>query len=169
MDLRATPDEVREVEQEIEKIGFRPFINPGVERKVIAVLGEVDVHKANLVEHFSNMQGVSRVELISDLWKLASRSYHPDNTVITVGDVSIGGTSIAVAAGPCSVEDEAQTLEVAEAIKRSGAQMLRGGAFKPRTSPYSFQGLGEKALKIMARVRDKVGLPIVTEVMDTHE
>jgi 3-deoxy-7-phosphoheptulonate synthase len=169
MDLDATPSEVRVVEEEIEKVGLRPFINPGVERKVIAVLGEVDVHKAALVDYFSTLSGVARVDVISDLWKLASRSYHPDGSTVTVRDVVIGGTEIAIAAGPCSVEDEGQTLEIAEAIKQAGARMLRGGAFKPRTSPYSFQGLGEKGLKILARVRDKTGLPIVTEVMDTHD
>lgn len=169
MDLHASPDEVTEVEQEIERIGLRPFINPGVERKVIAVLGEVDVHKADLVEHFSTMRGVSRVELISDLWKLASRSYHPDDTVVRVGDVSIGGRQIAIVAGPCSVETENQTIEVAEAVKSAGAALFRGGAFKPRTSPYSFQGLGEDGLRILVKAREKTGLPIVTEVMDTHE
>ncbi|MDO8681876.1 MAG: 3-deoxy-7-phosphoheptulonate synthase [Armatimonadota bacterium] len=169
MDLDATPDEIREVEQEIERVGFRPFMNPGVERKVIAVLGEVDAHKADLIEHFSNMPGVARVDLISDLWKLASRSYHPEGSIVKVRDVIIGGNEITVAAGPCSVEDEGHLLEIAEAIKQSGAKILRGGAFKPRTSPYSFQGLGEKGLKMLARVRDKVGLPIVTEVIDTHD
>lgn len=169
MDLRATPDEVNEVEQEIERIGLRPFINPGVERKVIAVLGEVDVHKADLVEHFSTLRGVSRVELISDLWKLASRQYHPEDTIIQVGGVQIGGKTLAIGAGPCSVESEPQIIEVAEAIKAAGAQMLRGGAFKPRTSPYSFQGLGVDGLKMLAKAREITGLPIVTEVMDTHE
>jgi 3-deoxy-7-phosphoheptulonate synthase len=169
MDLDASPEQVREVEQEIERVGLRPFMNPGVERKVIAVLGEVDVHKADLVEHFSTMDGVSRVDVISDLWKLASKSYRPEGSTVRVRDVVIGGNRIVVMAGPCSIEDEGQLLEIAEAIKESGASLLRGGAFKPRTSPYSFQGLGEKGLKIMARVRDKVGLPIVTEVIDTHD
>jgi len=169
MDLNASPEQIREVEQEIERVGLRPFMNPGVERKVIAVLGEMDVHKADLVEHFSTMDGVSRVDVISDLWKLASKSYRPEGSTVRVQDVVIGGNRIVVAAGPCSVEDEGQLLEIAEAVKESGASLLRGGAFKPRTSPYSFQGLGEKGLKIMARVRDKVGLPIVTEVMDTHD
>jgi len=169
MSLQATPDEIKEVEREIESLGLRPFINPGVERKVIAVLGEIGVEKADLVEHFQMMRGVERVELISQLWKLASRSYHPEDTVFNVGGVTIGGTGVVVAAGPCSVESEDQTLAVAEAVKDAGAHMLRGGAFKPRTSPYSFQGLGEEALKILAEAREKTGLPVVTEVMDTHE
>lgn len=169
MDINASPEQVREVEQEIEKVGLRPFMNPGVERKVIAVLGEVDVHKADLVDHFSTLDGVARVDVISDLWKLASKSYRPEGSTVRVRDTVIGGDRIVVMAGPCSIEDEGQLLEIAEAIKESGASLLRGGAFKPRTSPYSFQGLGEKGLKIMARVRDKVGLPIVTEVIDTHD
>ena len=169
MHTSATPDEVESVQQEIKKIGFRPFMNPGVERKVIAVLGELDVHKADLVEHFQVMPGVARVELISDLWKLASRSYHPQGSIVRIGNVAVGGDEVIVVAGPCSVESEAQTLEIAEQVKAAGAKMLRGGAFKPRTSPYSFQGLGEEGLKILAKAREETGLPIVTEVMDTHE
>ena len=169
MDTHATEDEIEAVQDEIKKIGFRPFINPGVERKVIAVLGELNVRKADLVEHFQAMAGVARVDLISDLWKLASRSYHPEGTVVEVGGVKIGGDEIAVAAGPCSVESEAQTIELAHQVKAAGAKLLRGGAFKPRTSPYSFQGLGEKGLRILAKAREETGLPIVTEVMDTHE
>lgn len=169
MSPSATETEVESIQQEIKTIGFRPFMNPGVERKVIAVLGELDVHKADLVEHFQAMPGVARVELISDLWKLASRSYHPQGSIVRVGDVSVGGGEIVVVAGPCSVESEAQTIELAHQVKAAGARMLRGGAFKPRTSPYSFQGLGEEGLRILAKAREETGLPIVTEVMDTHE
>lgn len=169
MSPSATEDEVASVQQEIKTIGFRPFMNPGVERKVIAVLGELDVRKADLVEHFQVMPGVARVELISDLWKLASRSYHPQDSIIRVGDVAIGSDQIVVVAGPCSVESEAQTIELAHQVKAAGALMLRGGAFKPRTSPYSFQGLGEEGLRILAKAREETGLPVVTEVMDTHE
>lgn len=169
MGTNATEGEVEAVQDEIKKIGFRPFINPGVERKVIAVLGELSVQKADLVEHFQAMAGVARVDLISDLWKLASRSYHPEGTVVDIRGVKVGGDEIAVAAGPCSVESEAQTIELAHKVKAAGAKLLRGGAFKPRTSPYSFQGLGEKGLQILAKAREETGLPIVTEVMDTHE
>lgn len=169
MSPSADESEVESIQQEIRKIGFRPFMNPGVERKVIAVLGELDVRKADLVEHFQVMPGVARVELISDLWKLASRSYHPQGSVITVGNVTIGADELIVVAGPCSVESEAQTIELAHQVKAAGAKMLRGGAFKPRTSPYSFQGLGEEGLRILAKAREETGLPIVTEVMDTHE
>jgi 3-deoxy-7-phosphoheptulonate synthase len=169
MDPQATEAEIESVQQEIKRIGFRPFMNPGVERKVIAVLGELDVRKADLVEHFQAMPGVTRVELISDLWKLASRQYHPQDTIVKVRDVEIGGNEVVIAAGPCSVESEKQTIEIAHKVKAAGAKLLRGGAFKPRTSPYAFQGLGEEGLKILAKARKETGLPVVTEVMDTHE
>ena len=169
MDPQATEAEIDAVTEEIAKIGFRPFTNPGVERKVIAVLGELDVRKADLVEHFQAMRGVVRVDLISDLWKLASRSYHPEGSVVRVRDIEIGTREVVVAAGPCSVESESQTIDLAHQVKAAGAKLLRGGAFKPRTSPYSFQGLGEEGLKILAKAREETGLAVVTEVMDTHE
>lgn len=170
MDPGAREDKVQAVEDEIRRLGFRPFINPGVERKVIAVLGEIGIQKAEFVDHFQTFPGVSRVELISDLWKLASRSYHPDNSVVEVLGVRVGGDEpLVVIAGPCSVEDLPKTLDIAHQISDLGARMLRGGAFKPRTSPYSFQGLGEEGLKILAKCREETGLPVVTEVMDPHE
>jgi 3-deoxy-7-phosphoheptulonate synthase len=169
MQTQATAEQIQAVEEEIQRLGLRPFVNPGVERKVIAVLGVLDAKKADLVEHFSSFPGVERVELISHLWKLASREYHPEDTIIEVGDVKIGGNKLVIAAGPCSIESESQAIEVALAVKEAGAHMLRGGAFKPRSSPYSFQGLGEEGLKILAKAREKTGLPVVTEVMDTHQ
>ena len=169
MQTQASPEEVAAVEEEIRRIGLRPFINPGVERKVIAVLGGLDAKKADLVEHFYAFPGVDGVNLISHLWKLASREYHPADTVVDVCGVKIGGNNVAIAAGPCSVESEAQMIEIAHRIKDAGGHMLRGGAFKPRTSPYAFQGLGEEGLKYLAKAREETGLPIVTEVMDTHD
>ncbi len=169
MDTLANEQEIESVQEEIKRIGFRPFMNPGVERKVIAVLGELDVRKADLVEHFQAMRGVAKVDLISDLWKLASRSYHPEPSIIKIGDVEIGAQTVVIAAGPCSVETEEQTIELAHQAKAAGAALLRGGAFKPRTSPYAFQGLGEEGLRILAKARKETGLPVVTEVMDTHE
>ena len=169
MRTQATPEQTQAVEDEIQRIGLRPFVNPGVERKVIAVLGALDAKKADLVEHFHSFPGVERVDLISHLWKLASREYHPADTVIDVAGVKIGGNQITIAAGPCSVESEAQTTEIAHRVKEAGAHMLRGGAFKPRTSPYAFQGLGEEGLKILAKARAETGLPVVTEVIDPHD
>ena len=169
MQTTATPEQAQAVEDEIQRMGLRPFVNPGVERKVIAVLGALDAKKADLVEHFYSFPGVERVDLISHLWKLASREYHPADSVVQVGGLTIGGKQVVIAAGPCSVESEAQMVEIAEKVKESGAHMLRGGAFKPRTSPYAFQGLGEEGLKILAKAREVTGLPVVTEVMDTHD
>lgn len=169
MQTQALPEQVQAVEDEIQRLGLKPFINPGVERKVIAVLGALDAKKADLVEHFYSFPGVERVDLISHLWKLASREYHPADTVVDIAGVKVGGNRVVIVAGPCSVESEVQTIEIAYAVKESGAQLLRGGAFKPRTSPYAFQGLGEEGLKILAKARKETGLPVVTEVMDTHD
>ena len=169
MRTQAAPEQVQAVEDEIQRLGLKPFVNPGVERKVIAVLGAIDAKKADLVEHFYSFPGVDRVDLITHLWKLASREYHPGDTVVDIAGVKVGGNRIAVAAGPCSVESEAQMMQVAQSVKESGAHILRGGAFKPRTSPYAFQGLGEEGLKILKKAGKETGLPVVTEVMDTHD
>ena len=131
MSPSATEEDINTVQEEIAAIGFRPFMNPGVERKVIAVLGELDVRKADLIDQFKAMNGVARVELISDLWKLASRSYHPSGSVVRVGDVEVGADEVVVVAGPCSVESEGQMIRLAHQIKAAGGRMLRGGAFKP--------------------------------------
>jgi 3-deoxy-7-phosphoheptulonate synthase len=165
MQAGASEAEVEAVLRAVEKAGFRPFINPGVERKVIALLGAMDAEKAELVDHFSALPGVERVTLISEPYKLASRRTHPEPSLVQVGPVTIGATRLAVIAGPCSVETRQQMLETALAVKGAGANLLRGGAFKPRTSPYSFQGLGVEGLEILAEVRRLTGLPIVTEVL----
>ncbi|MBI3972816.1 MAG: 3-deoxy-7-phosphoheptulonate synthase [Chloroflexi bacterium] len=175
MKQEATEAEVAEVVREVEQTGFRPFINPGVERKVIALLGEVDIDKVQLVDHFSVLDGVERVQLISEPYKLASRHTHPEPLKITLGlqpdaeRVTIGGTELVVMAGPCSVESEAQIVGTARAVKAAGATLLRGGAFKPRSSPHSFQGLGLEGLKLLAAARAATGLPVVTEIMDPHD
>ncbi|GAC1435067.1 MAG: 3-deoxy-7-phosphoheptulonate synthase [Chloroflexota bacterium] len=169
MQVNAPEDDVREVIRQVEETGFRPFINPGVERKVIAVLGEVNIDKVELMETFSNLKGVERVDLISDPFKLSSRQYRHENMIVHVGDVAIGGTQLVVAAGPCSVESRDQINAAAEAVKEAGASLLRGGAFKPRSSPHSFQGLGEEGLKLLQDAGRRVGLPTVTEVLDTHD
>jgi 3-deoxy-7-phosphoheptulonate synthase len=166
MEQGAEPAHVEQVIEFVQKQGFTPFVNPGVERKVIAVLGVVDTEKVKLVDRFASLPGVERVTLISEPYKLSSRSYHPENSVVHVGNVAVGGPELVIIAGPCSVETRQQTLEAAHAVKEAGAQMLRGGAFKPRTSPYSFQGLGRQGLEILAEARAETGLPIVTEVMD---
>lgn len=169
MKLGATEIEVADVIKEVEASGFRPFVNPGVERKVIALLGEVDIDKVELVDVFSNMAGVERCQLISEPFKLSSKHAHPGPFEVRVGDVPIGGREVVVIAGPCSVESEAQLLDTARAVRDGGARLLRGGAFKPRSSPHSFQGLGEDGLKLLALARQETGLGVVTEIMDVHD
>ena len=175
MKTEATEEQVAEVVRQVEATGFRPFINPGVERKVIALLGEVDIDKIPLVDHFSTLDGVERVQLISEPYKLASRHTHPAPLRVTLGlqpdaeRVTIGGEELVVMAGPCSVESEAQVVGVAQDVKAAGARVLRGGAFKPRSSPHSFQGLGVEGLQFLAAARAATGLPVVTEVMDPHD
>ncbi|HUP21979.1 MAG TPA: 3-deoxy-7-phosphoheptulonate synthase, partial [Thermoanaerobaculia bacterium] len=169
MKLGSTQHELENVLRVVEASGFRPFINPGVERKVVAVLGEVDIDKVQLVDQFSNMAGVERVQLISEPFKLSSKHSHPGQFLVPVGDVAIGGNEVVVIAGPCSVESEQQLMAAAHAVKDAGARILRGGAFKPRTSPHSFQGLGESGLRLLAMAREETGLPIVTEIMDPHD
>ena len=165
----ASDEQIEEVVQHMKDAGLTAFVNPGVERKVIAVLGVVDHDKMTLVEQFIALDAVDRVQRISEPYKLPARSYRPEGTVFQVGGVTIGGPEVVVIAGPCSVESREQVLETAHAVKEAGAKLLRGGAFKPRTSPYSFQGLGEKGLELLAEARDATGLPIVTEILDPDD
>ena len=169
MQIGAAPEQVARVEQAIQEAGFHAFMNPGVERKVIAVLGVVDAEKATYADRFASLPGVERVTLISEPYKLASRQGHAARTVVKVGSVEVGSPTLAIIAGPCSVETREQTLRAARAVKQAGANLLRGGAYKPRTSPYAFQGLGIRGLEILVAARQETGLPIVTEVLDEHD
>ncbi len=169
METGAHPEEIAAVTEAITNEGLTPFENPGVERKVIAVLGVIDSHKLRLMDKFQNLSGVERVALISDPYKLPSRQYHPRDTVFDVQGSPIGGKTLAIIAGPCSIESEEQTVSAARAVKAAGATFIRGGAYKPRSSPYAFQGLGEEGLKILAACREETGLPVVTEVVDPHD
>lgn len=169
MQQGAEASQIQAVIDAVQQQGFTPFVNPGVQRKVIAVLGAVDSVKVSLVEKFEAFEGVEKVTLISEPYKLSARSYHPEGTVIRVGGVEIGGNEVVVIGGPCSVESREQVLETAHAVKAAGGKLLRGGAFKPRTSPYSFQGLGQEALEILAEAREQTGLPIVTEILDPDD
>lgn len=169
MQQGAAGAQVEAVVDTVQQQGLTAFVNPGVERKVIAVLGVVDKDKLGLVDKFEALAGVERVTLISEPYKLSSRNYHPENTVIRVGDVEIGGPEVVIIGGPCSVESREQVLETAHAVKAGGGKLLRGGAFKPRTSPYSFQGLGMEGLQILAEARAATGLPIVTEILDPDD
>jgi 3-deoxy-7-phosphoheptulonate synthase len=155
--------------QKIEEGGLRVQINEGVERIVIGVIGESHT-KELLREHVEAMPGVESVVRILQPYKLVSREFHGGrDSTVWVRDVAIGGSRVVVIAGPCSVESREQAFETARAVKGAGAQLLRGGAFKPRTSPYSFLGLEEDALRILAEARELTGLPIVTEAMDARQ
>jgi 3-deoxy-7-phosphoheptulonate synthase len=163
MDQKATTDEVDAVVAAIEDRGYTARPIPGGERVAIGILNNEGPVDAAL---FLGMAGVKDAIPVTRPYKLVSREFKPEDTIIPVGDVNIGGSDLVIIAGPCAVESETQALTTAEHIKRGGGHLFRGGAFKPRTSPYSFQGLGEEGLKILAKVREKTGLPVVTEVMD---
>lgn len=152
------------VVQYLEAQGLKLHISEGVERTIIGLVGATQEQKANL--NVESLDGVEKVMPVVTPYKLASREFHPEDTIVRVGDLTIGGDELQVMAGPCAVESREQMLEVAEMVKASGARILRGGAFKPRTSPYSFAGLEEKGLQYMAEAREKTGLKIVSEVMD---
>ena len=154
------------IKERIEARGMRAQINTGAERTVIGVMGSIP---PDFKDEMELMNGVDEVVMISKPYKLASREFHPDNTIIKVGDAVIGGPDPVIMAGPCSVEDEEQMVSTAIAVKAAGATILRGGAFKPRTSPYSFRGMGEDGLKLLQLAKQETGLPIITEVMATSD
>ncbi len=167
MKKKARQEQIDNVIQWIESIGYKAHLSKGVERTIIGAVG--DEREKVRLRAAEDMPGVDRVMPILQPYKLASRETKDGNTVIRVGEVEIGGPKCVIIAGPCAVESEEQLMESAYAVKKAGASMLRGGAFKPRTSPYSFQGLGEQGLKILAKAREKTGLPVVTEVMSSSD
>ena len=147
----------------IERLGCRAHVSEGVERTIVGAIGDGRLLERETLER---MDGVEHTVPILRPFRLAGRDLHPQDTVVTVNGVSIGGRQVVVMAGPCAVESRDQLLETARAVKEAGARVLRGGAFKPRTSPYSFQGLGEEGLRLLAEARAETGLPVVTEVID---
>ena len=165
MDAAATAEDVRRVVETVESLGLAAHPIPGTQRTAIGITGN---RGAVEPASFANLPGVAEVIPVSAPYKLVSREAKRENTIVLVGGVPVGGKELAVVAGPCAIESEAQAIETAREVRRAGAVLYRGGAFKPRTSPYSFQGLGEEGLKILAKVRDETGLPIVTEVLDTE-
>ena len=167
MKRKADEEKVDNVITWVESLGYKAHVSKGVERTIIGAVGDERGKVALMAAE--NMPGVEKIMPILAPYKLASRETKEGNTVIKVGDVEIGGPKCVVMAGPCAVESEEQLMEAAYVVKEAGASMLRGGAFKPRTSPYSFQGMGEEGLKLLARTREKTGLPIVTEVMSAAE
>jgi 3-deoxy-7-phosphoheptulonate synthase len=149
--------------------GLTPYDHAGAERIVIAVIGEIGSRKQALMSRLGGLAGVEAVTPISRPFKLTSREFQPESTVIRVLDAVIGDGSLTIMAGPCSIESRDQLFETADAVAASGATVLRGGAFKPRTSPYSFQGLGVEGLRYLAEARDRTGLPVITEVMEPNQ
>ncbi len=163
----AIPEQIEKVEDAIRKLGYTPHAIVGVERKVIGAVG--DERGKDRLQSIATMGGVEDVFPILKPYKLASREVKSDNSVIEADGVAIGGPAIAIIAGPCSVESKEQICTTAKMVKNSGANFLRGGAYKPRTSPYSFQGMEEGGLKLLATAKEVSGLPIVTEVMNPRE
>ncbi|MDC0206022.1 3-deoxy-7-phosphoheptulonate synthase [Nitrospinae bacterium] len=163
----ATPEQIEKVEKTIKELGYTPHEIAGVERKVIGAVG--DERGKDRLQSIETMAGVESVFPILKPYKLASREVKPVNTVIQVDGVSVGSKEIAIIAGPCSVENKDQICTTAKLVKDSGANFLRGGAYKPRTSPYSFQGMEEDGLKLLAEAKEASGLPIVTEIMNPRE
>ena len=159
----ATSGELSSVVSRVEELGYRAHLSHGEEHTIIGVIGN---GRPLNREHLERMSGVERTLPILRPFKLAGRDFQPRDTVVSVNGVAFGGQQLVVIAGPCAVESREQLLETAWAVKSAGAGVLRGGAFKPRTSPYDFQGLGEEGLALLAEARETVGIPIVTEVMD---
>jgi len=167
MKAHATDEQVRSVCEQIEKLGYRAHAMPGAQRTAIGITGNKgEVEQGTLEE----MAGVQEVIKVSKPYKLVSRDLKEDNTVIRFAgtEATIGGTGLAIVAGPCAIESREQAFAVAERVHRAGAQFFRGGAYKPRTSPYSFQGLGEEGLRIMAEIRQQYGMKIITEAIDNE-
>ena len=166
MKHHTTTEEIDAVVRHIESLGFKAHLSQGEERTIIGVIGDERPVEPEL---FGLLDGVERVMRILHPFKLASRDFHPDDSVVKINGVSVGTSQVIIMAGPCAVESREQLMETAAAVKQAGGHILRGGAFKPRTSPYAFQGLGLKGLELLREARDAHQLPIITEVMSPHE
>jgi 3-deoxy-7-phosphoheptulonate synthase len=165
MDAAATAEDIERVVGAVQSLGLQAHPIPGAQRTAIGITGNRGSVDRGA---FENLPGVAEVIPVSAPYKLVSREAKRENTVVSVGGVPIGGTRVAIVGGPCAVESEGQALEIGRSIREAGGTLYRGGAYKPRTSPYSFQGLGLEGLKILSKVRAETGLPIVTEVLDTE-
>ena len=161
----ATDGQIETVLRVIEELGFKGHPMPGATRTAIGITGNQGAVDPS---HFENLAGVAEAIRVSKPYKLISLDLRPEKTIVRVGDATIGGDDLAIIAGPCAIESRAQAFAIAEAVRRSGARFFRGGAYKPRTSPYAFQGLGEEGLRILADVREAYGLKIVTEALDEN-
>jgi 3-deoxy-7-phosphoheptulonate synthase len=169
MAVGASEAEILGVKSQILAEGMSAYDHAGAERVVIAVVGEVGPKKQVLASRLAALPGVESITPISRPFKLTSREFHPEDTVIRVLDAVVGDGSLTMMAGPCSVESRDQLFETADAVAAAGATVLRGGAFKPRTSPYAFQGLGVEALRYLAEASERTGLPVITEVMEPNQ
>lgn len=166
---QATDKDLENLVGNLKSRGYGIHISKGVEKTIVGAIGAPDEDKLLIAQQLETLPYVERVVPILKPYKIVGREFHPDKTVIKVRDVEIGGSQVVVMAGPCCVESEEQVLDTARACHRAGARILRGGAFKPSTSPYSFHGLGEDGLKILDAARAETGMPIITEVMDTRD
>jgi 3-deoxy-7-phosphoheptulonate synthase len=167
METEAQSHHINAVVARITELGYTPHPIRGTERTVVAAVG--DERGKYELQQLESMPGVDKVVPILEPYKLSGTETHKERSVVRVGDIKIGGEELVIMAGPCSVESREQILETAQAVKEAGAQILRGGAFKPRTSPYNFQGLGEEGLEYLAEARDKTGLLVITELLDAHD
>src|SRR5689334_20478319 len=167
MKAHATEEQVRAVCERIESLGYRPHAIPGAQRTAIGITGNKGAMEAGALEE---MSGVQEVIIVSKPYKLVSRDVKEEDTVVNLPgtDAAFGGRDLGIVAGPCSIESREQAFTIAERVAKAGARFFRGGAYKPRTSPYTFQGMGENGLKIMAEIRDRFGLQIVTEAIDSE-
>lgn len=162
----ASKDQLEHIVTKVHELGLKTMISQGIERTIIGVIGEEDILRITPFEAFP---GVEKVMPVLKPYKLVSRDFKPESTVVAVGKIQIGARAIQIAAGPCAVEGREMLIATAERVKTAGGAMIRGGAFKPRTSPYSFQGLGEEGLKYLQEARERTGMPVVTECMDARD
>jgi 3-deoxy-7-phosphoheptulonate synthase len=166
MRVGSTDKEIDGVLERLKELGFKGSLSRGVERTVVGVVGQT---YPELADELAVLEGVADVVPVSRPYKLASREFRPEDTIIKVGNVAIGGGNMVIMAGQCSVDTEEQMMATARVVKEAGGHILRGGAFKPRTNPYAFRGLGEKGLQILAAAKAETGLPIISEVMDPRD
>jgi 3-deoxy-7-phosphoheptulonate synthase len=163
MEAHARPEQIDLVVQHVARLGFKPQLIPGAQRTAIGITGNQSPIDPRV---FENLPGVKEILPVSHAYKLVSRESHPEDTIVSIRGVDVGGLGVVVTAGPCAVESLDQMRAIAEGVRRAGCQFLRGGAYKPRTSPYSFHGLGEKGLEILAQVSQEFDLPTITEAID---
>ncbi|MEA3298531.1 MAG: 3-deoxy-7-phosphoheptulonate synthase [Chloroflexota bacterium] len=166
MKTSCSQDDISKIAERIDESGLKRHISQGITHTIIGILGQALPEFRDTLEL---LPGVEEVILVSKPYKLASREFHPRNTTVNANGITIGGNDITIMAGPCAVESKQQLLSTARAVKAAGASILRGGAFKPRTSPYQFQGLGEEGLKLLSMAREETGMPIITEVITPHD